>query len=131
MPSTSKSQQRLFGIVHAYQTGKIPTGKVSGKIKKIAKSISSADAKKYATTPHDNLKEILHTILHSPAYTEETLREIAITKIPAHVKGQLVDVFTAQMLVTVLNKLNEQNKNTLLQSSLNEMVAVSYKVLTY
>jgi hypothetical protein len=59
------------------------------------------------------------------------LREIAITKIPAQVKGQTVDVFTAQMLVTVMNKLNEQNKNTLLQSSLNEMVAVSYKVLTY
>jgi hypothetical protein len=131
MPSTSKSQQRLFGIVHAYQTGKIPAGKVSTQIKKIAKSISSADAKKYASTSHDNLKEILHTILHSPAYTEETLREIAITKIPAQVKGQLVDVFTAQMLVTVMNKLNEQNKKTLLQSSLNEMVAVSYKVLTY
>jgi hypothetical protein len=131
MPSTSKSQQRLFGIVHAYQTGKIPAGKVSAQIKKIAKSISSADAKKYASTPHDNLKEILHTILHSPTYIEETLREIATTKISGQVKGQIVDVFTAQMLVTVMNKLNEQNKITLLQSSLNEMVAVSYKILTY
>jgi hypothetical protein len=131
MPAKSEAQQKLFGIVHAYQTGKIPADKVSAQIKKIAKSISAVDAKKYASTSHDTLKEILHTILHSPAYTEETLREIAITKIPAQVKGQLVDVFTAQMLVTVMNKLNEQNKNTLLQSSLNEMVAVSYKILTY
>jgi hypothetical protein len=131
MPSTSKSQQRLFGIVHAYQTGKIPAGKISAKIKKIASSISPEDAKKYASTPHADLKEVLHTILHSPKYTELTLSEIVNTQTPSMVKGQLIDIFTAQLLCTVMTKLNENNKNNLLQCPVNQMVAVAYKLLTY
>jgi hypothetical protein len=131
MPSVSKQQQKLFGLVHAYQQGKVPADKVSTKIKKIAKSISPEDAKKYASTSHAELKEVLHTILHSPKYTELTLSEIVKTQNPSMVKGQLIDVFTAQLLCTVMTKLNENNKNDLLQCPVNQMVAVAYKVLTY
>lgn len=56
MPSTSKSQQRLFGIVHAYQTGKIPVGKVSTQIKKIVKSISSP----VTIDPYSNIDKLIH-----------------------------------------------------------------------
>lgn len=131
MPAKSEAQQKLFGIVHAYQTGRIPADKISPKIKKIAASISREDAKKYASTPHADLKEVLHTILHSPKYTELTISEIVKTQNPSIVKGQLIDVFTAQLLCTVMNKLNENNKNDLLQCPVNQMVAVAYKVLTY
>lgn len=59
MPSTSKSQQRLFGIVHAYQTGKIPVGKVSTQIKKIVKSISSP----ITIDPYSNIDKLIHDFL--------------------------------------------------------------------
>lgn len=131
MPATSKSQQRLFGMIHAYQTGKIPAHKVSDRIKKIAKSISPTDAKHYATTSHRGLKEILHSILTSPIYTEQILREIVATKRSAELRGHLVDVYTARMLTIVMDKLNEENKAKLLSQPLNEMVALAYKVLTY
>jgi len=130
MPAVSKQQQKLFGLVHAYQQGKVPAGKVSAKIKHIAKSISPEDAKKFATTPHADIKE-LQEVFNSPLYVENTLQEIIKTNTPDYVKGQLIDVFTAQLLTTVMKQLTEQNKTALLQKPLNEMVAISYKVLTY
>lgn len=129
MPAVSKQQQKLFGVVHAYQTGKISADKVNDKIKKIAKSISPEDAKKFASS-RVSIDEV-KTVFTSPTYIQETLREIVDTKTPAHVKGELVDIFTAQMLTTVLKKLNEHNKTVLLQKPLTEMVAISYKILTY
>ena len=130
MPAVSTQQQKLFALVHGYQTGKISGSKVSPKIKKIAKSISVADAKKFASTKHADIKEIA-AVFNSPTYIQETLHEIVTFKTPDYVKGQLIDVFTAQMLLTVMDKLNEDNKQSLLTRPLNEMVAISYKVLTY
>jgi len=52
MPAKSKSQQRLFGMVHACQKrGKC----ASDQIKKIAKSISKKDAEDFAKTKHKDL----------------------------------------------------------------------------
>lgn len=130
MPAVSKQQQKLFGLVHAYQTGKVSPDKVSSKIKKIAKSISPEDAKKFASSSHADIKE-LYSIFNSSVYIQETLTEIIQTNTPEYIKGQLVDTFTAKLLMTTINKLNEQNKNILLQKPLNEMVAISYKILTY
>lgn len=130
MPAVSTQQQKLFAIVHGYQTGKIPADKVSSKIKKIAKSISTADAEKFASTKHADIHEI-KAVFTSPIYVEETLKEIIQTKTPDYVKGHLVDVFTAHMLTSVINKLTESNKNMLLLKPLNEMVAISYKILTH
>lgn len=129
MPSVSKQQQKLFGIVHAYQTGKISADKVNDKIKKIANNISPEDAKKFASS-RVSIDEV-KTVFNSPTYIQETLQEIVNTKTPSYVKGELVDTFTAQMLTTVLKKLNESNKNILLQKPLTEIVAISYKILTY
>jgi hypothetical protein len=54
MPSVSKSQQRLFGAVHACQK----TGNCASKeIKKLAKKISKKDAKDFAKTKHKGLPE--------------------------------------------------------------------------
>lgn len=130
MPAVSKKQQQLFGLIHAYQTGKISGDKVSPRIKKIAQSISPEDAKKYASTSHASLKEILEDIFASPPYTKISLQEIASTKTPQHVKGVIVDAFTSQLLLTVLNRLNEENKQKFLLHPINEMVAVAYKVMT-
>jgi hypothetical protein len=54
MPAKSKSQQRLFGLVRKCQkTGECD----SPEIEKVAKSISSKDTKKYASTKHKGLPE--------------------------------------------------------------------------
>lgn len=55
MPAKSKSQQRLFGMVYAYQTGKLKTK--SKKIKDIAHSISKEDARHFAETKHKDLEK--------------------------------------------------------------------------
>jgi hypothetical protein len=55
MPARSKSQQRLFGMVHAYQKGKLKDAPES--IKEIARSISDEDAEHFAKTKHKELPE--------------------------------------------------------------------------
>jgi hypothetical protein len=55
MPAQSKSQQRLFGWVHAYQKGEAKNA--PKKIKQIAKSISKSDARDFAKTKTSGLPE--------------------------------------------------------------------------
>lgn len=55
MPAKSKAQQRLFGMVHAYQKGKMKNAPDS--VKRIARHISKDDAKHFAETKHDGLPE--------------------------------------------------------------------------
>ena len=55
MPAKSKSQQRLFGMVHAYQKGKLKHAPAS--VKRIAKHISKSDARHFAKTKHKDLPE--------------------------------------------------------------------------
>ena len=59
--ATSKSQQRLFGMVHAYNNGEITKSDVDDslylKIKKIANGMTKKDAKKLAKTDHIDLPE--------------------------------------------------------------------------
>ena len=118
-------------MIHAYQKGKIPADKVSPKIKKMAKTISPEDVLKYASTTHKGLDEILQDIYNSPAYIEETIREINETKIPAEIKGELIDIYTAGMLSMVTENLTSNKKQELLSLPVNKMVALAYKMLTY
>lgn len=55
MPAKSKKQQRFFGLVHAYQQGKIKNP--SEDVKRVADSISASDAEHFAKTKHDGLPE--------------------------------------------------------------------------
>lgn len=55
MPAKSIQQQKLMGLALAYKRGKVPSSKVSTQIKKIAKSMSEKDLRKYAGTPHKGL----------------------------------------------------------------------------
>lgn len=63
--------------------------------------------------------------------TEQILREIVKTNTPVPVKGTVIDIFTANLILTVLDRLNESNKESLLASSIEEMVAVSFKIITH
>ena len=55
MPAKSKSQQRLFGMIHAYQKGKLKNA--SPEVKKIAKGIDKDSATHFAETKHKGLPE--------------------------------------------------------------------------
>jgi len=62
--------------------------------------------------------------------TEHILQEIIKTQHPRKIDGIAVDMFTANMLTTVLNKLTEENKKKLLSRPINEMVMLAYKIIT-
>ena len=55
MPSRSASQQRLFGMIHAYQRGKLRHA--PEKVKELAERISPEDVEHFAKTKHDGLPE--------------------------------------------------------------------------
>ena len=57
MPAKSKSQQRLFGIVHAIQKGEVKPGRFSKKIMEMAKRVDPGDAKDFASTKTKGLPE--------------------------------------------------------------------------
>ena len=57
MPAKSKSQQRLFGIVHAIQKGEARPGRFSKKIRDMAKRVDPGDAKDFASTKTKGLPE--------------------------------------------------------------------------
>jgi hypothetical protein len=54
-PAASQAQQRLMGMVHAYQKGELKSP--SGKVKDVAKHILKSDAKDFASTKSKGLPE--------------------------------------------------------------------------
>ena len=76
MPAKSKAQQRLFGMVHAYQKGKLKHAPAS--VRRIAKHISKEDARHFAETKHDDLPE-----RKEAAYMEGFVSKCAEYGIPA------------------------------------------------
>lgn len=125
MPAKSEKQQKFFGMVYAYQKGKIPADKVSATVKRVAKTISPEDAKKYATSSTSELK----TVMESFTYINETINDIMKLKKPDYIKGTLIDHYTAAMLKTVLSNLHENNQRALLSKSTDEIVALAYKMI--
>ena len=71
MPAKSKEQQRLFGMVHAYQKGELKNP--SKEVKDIAKSISYDDAEDFAETKHKGLP---NKVKKSVKVSESQLRNI-------------------------------------------------------
>ena len=55
MPAVSQSQQRLMGMVHAYQKGKLK--RAPKKVREVARHISEEDAEHFAKTRHEGLPE--------------------------------------------------------------------------
>ena len=55
MPAVSQSQQRLFGMVHAYKKGRLKNA--PKKIRNIADHISDGDTRDFAETKSSGLPE--------------------------------------------------------------------------
>ena len=56
MPAKSPAQQRLFGMVHAMQKGKLKAKDVSPEVRRLAKSVSEEDVGHFARTRHSDMK---------------------------------------------------------------------------
>lgn len=64
MPAVSKSQQRLFGMIHAYKKGKLHAGKsLEKKLERLSDSMSDESVLHYAKTEHKDLPEKKATYL--------------------------------------------------------------------
>ena len=57
MPSTSKAQQRLFGLAYAIKKGDMKKSDADAKAAELADSMSLADLKKFAETDHEGLPD--------------------------------------------------------------------------
>ncbi len=57
MPAKSKAQQKMFGIAHAIQQGKMPASKARGPATDVAKAAKPKDVKDFASTKTKNLPQ--------------------------------------------------------------------------
>lgn len=61
----------------------------------------------------------------------DAMREIAKSGTPQKIDEQYVDSFNAKLILTVYDKLSEDNKKAFINESVDRMLAVSYKMVTH
>lgn len=121
-----KAQDRhILREIVSYHTN--PSSSAKTYIKWLAEKISLEQANKYLTEGNFNISDILN----HPRLVENKIRQIAETNIPTEVSGILIDTFTARLLLTVSEKLNESNRYKFYKAPIPTMVATAYKLLTY
>ena len=159
MPAVSKAQQKLFGIVHAIQTGRAKATDFSPTAQKLAQTMSKGDVKKYASTPISKLPkkkdevagavpasdipvatdDMTPTVSNDPSYVsfdenysekQSQILSIVKDKKPTEIDGTLVDIYTAALLTKVLHKLAPENRKKMLALPMEKMVATAYKLVT-
>lgn len=96
MPASSQSQQRLMGMVHAYQKGKLKHP--PAKIKEVAKHISKKDATDFARTSHHDLPERVEKTAMLLAGLQKALTEadVPAAEMPALLK-EAADNYNREM----------------------------------
>jgi len=89
MPSTSKSQQHFFGMVHAIQKGKLSPDHVGGKVRDAAKKMKKQDVTDFASTSTKGLPE------HAEKKADDTLSPAFLDTVkkmkPSH-KAQILSM---------------------------------------
>jgi hypothetical protein len=108
MPSASKQQQKLMGIVRALQKGDIEPSKVSKKAKEMAKSMDPKDVKDFASTKHKGLPKKVKKEDRNP------------TKM--YVVRKAIDNLDASGLVMELNPLEGIQPLNLMQDDVHSVV---------
>lgn len=63
--------------------------------------------------------------------TEKAFNYIIEHNTPAKINGTAIDLFTAKMVHVVASKLTEENRRKLFNMPINEIVALSYKIITH
>jgi hypothetical protein len=184
MPAASKQQQKIMGLALAYKKGEVPTNyKVSPAVKKLAKTMSTAELEKYASTKTSKLpktikkehaidilkKTVIQTqngtwkinlpfsenvlfqteyltieeaitaviekdynndIFDSANQTYAQLKSIITTESSGRLNGEVIDVASAKMVMTVVEALKTPElKKKFLKLSTNEIIYVTYKLM--
>lgn len=88
MPAVSKSQQKLFGIVHAIQKGKLDASKFGPVIQTLANRMSSADVRKYATTKVRDLPQRIREIFYGNDVEETAIGGTPVSDFPPETSTQ-------------------------------------------
>ena len=110
MPSKSKSQQRFFGMVRAYQNGDLDNKEVSKSVKKAAKTMSKKDVKDFAETKHKGLPN--HVKKHKNKKINENMRIFNITEEQyREILSLLEDKNSDQQVSIGLTNPTEQDEN--------------------
>lgn len=159
MPSVSKAQQKLFGIVRAIQTGRAKASDFSPTARKLAQTMAKGSVEKYASTSTKNLPkkkdevagavpvsdfpvasdDTTPTVSNDPKlvttsedYSSKQSQILSIVKDrkPAEVGGVMLDIYTAALLTRVLHKLSPDNRKKMLALPTEKMVATAYKLVT-
>ena len=131
MPSKLTPQQKFFAKVYAFQKGRLPADKASDAIKAVANSVTPEEIKRFAKADDQEVKEIMRNIIGTRGYFEHALREAATSDYPVKIKGKYIDSYTAKLILLTLDNLTENNKRTLLENTMDEIVALSYKIITH
>lgn len=79
MPATSKSQQKLMGIVHAIQKGDTDPKDFSKQAQDMAKDMKPGDVKDFATTKHKGLPDKKEDVNELKEYIRNIVREMSTT----------------------------------------------------
>lgn len=96
--AVSTAQQKFFGMVHAYKTGKMKGA--SPEVKKAAKSISDTEAEKFASTKHKGL----------PGHVKKESIELDETGMPAIVIRKKESEKSDPNMTSDLKKINPDDK---------------------
>jgi ParB-like chromosome segregation protein Spo0J len=107
----SKSQQRLMGMVYAYEKGKLNLAKLPAslqkKIKNISKSMTNKEVKDYAETKHKGLPEVKKASLTLQLFNKLAAYNVNFTKLMNAFKNQKIHKNTQGALLNIISK----NKN--------------------
>jgi hypothetical protein len=184
MPATSKQQQKIMALALAYKKGNVPKDyKVSPAVKNLAKTMSTAELEKYASTKisklpnkikkehaidilkktliqtesgtwkinlpfsenvlfqteYNNIEEAVialiekdynNDIFDSANQTYAQLKSIITTESSGRLNGQVIDVASAKMIMSVVESLRTSSlKKKFLKLPTNEIIYVTYKLM--
>lgn len=104
MPAKSKSQQRLFGMVRAYNNGELHASReLRRRIAALSKRISDEDAEHFAKTPHNGLPEkkaqvVVHPDTLQAVYSRIPVGDYASMAVPESVRSERRRSFLGSVL---------------------------------
>ena len=97
---------------------------------KLGDRVMDALAEYIASNPDFNVKTFFdtHNQLQEFEVLEQQLYQMAETRTSGEINGQQIDGFSAYMVSKVLEKLDYNQKKSLLSRPTNEIVAIAYKL---
>lgn len=61
----------------------------------------------------------------------DSIHEVIRTNRPRQIDNQYIDAFTARLLITTMNNLSDKNRIRFMNESVERMVAIAYKMVTW